>query len=146
EDFVQDISGYTTLAVRRKGGKITVTAIPIPMLKTIEAARTGRTEGPLILTRSGNQQTRNGAYDWIKRLCKKAGLPAEVHPHSLRHTFVTTLVEAGLAILDVQKSAGHADIRTTEWYYRRPPTLDQHGSHLASRTYAAAASLVLKFS
>lgn len=138
EDLTEDVSGYTLLNVQRKGGKVTTEAIPVPLLRVIDAARAGRTTGPLIITRAGRQQTRNGAYDWIKRLCKKAGLPAEIHPHSLRHTAVTTLVDAGLPMHEVQEFARHADIRSTEWYYRRRGTPDQHGAHIAARMYAAA--------
>ncbi|WP_144795679.1 tyrosine-type recombinase/integrase [Microbacterium paludicola] len=139
DDLTEDPSGYTLLSVRRKGGKITTEAIPVPLLRVLDAARDGRTTGPLILTRAGNQQTRNGAYDWIKRLCRKVGLPAEIHPHSLRHTAVTTLVDAGLPMHEVQAFARHADIRSTEWYYRRRGTPDQHASHIAARMYAAVA-------
>lgn len=139
EDLTEDASGYTLLTVRRKGGKVTTETIPVPLLRVIEAARDGRTTGSLILTRSGRQQTRNGAYDWIKRLCRKAGLPAEIHPHSLRHTAVTTLVDAGLPMHEVQEFARHADIRSTQWYYRRRGTPDQHGAHIAARMYASAA-------
>lgn len=139
EDLTEDASGYTLIDVRRKGGKVTTETIPVPLLRVLHAAADGRTDGPLIVTRRGAQQTRNGAYDWIKRLCKKAGLPSEIHPHSLRHTAVTTLVDAGLPMHEVQAFARHADIRSTEWYYRRRGTPDQHGSHIAARMYAAAA-------
>lgn len=139
EDLSEDSSGYTLLTVTRKGGKVTTETIPVPLLRVIEDARAGRTTGPLILTRTGRRQTRNGAYDWIKRLCKKAGLPAEIHPHSLRHSAITTLVDAGLPMHEVQQFARHADIRSTEHYYRRRGTPDQHGAHITARAYAAAA-------
>lgn len=138
EDLFDDLSGYTLLTVKRKGGKVTTETIPVPLLRVVEAARGGRSSGPLILTRAGHAQTRNGAYDWVKRLCRKAGLPDDIHPHSLRHTAVTTLVDAGLPMHEVQEFARHADIRSTEWYYRRRGTPDQHGSHIAARMYAAA--------
>lgn len=139
EDLTEDPSGYTLLTVRRKGGKTTTETIPVPLLRVIENARGDRTEGPLILTRTGRQQNRNGAYHWIKQLCRKAGLPADVHPHSLRHTAVTTLVDAGLPMHEVQEFARHADIRSTQWYYRRRGTPDQHGAHITARMYASAA-------
>jgi integrase len=38
---------------------------------------------------------------------------AKMHPHMLRHTFVTTMVDAGISLRDVQFAARHADPRTT---------------------------------
>lgn len=138
EDLTEDQSGYTLLTVTRKGGKVTVETIPVPLLRVLHAAIGGRTTGPLVITKRGTQQTRHGAYHWIKRLCGKAGLPDTIHPHSLRHTAITTLVDAGLPIHEVQEFARHADIRSTEHYYRRRGTPDQHGAHITARMYAAA--------
>ena len=41
-----------------------------------------------------------------------------VHPHMLRHTYVTTMLDAGVDLRDVQIAAGHADPRTTMRYDR----------------------------
>jgi hypothetical protein len=42
------------------------------------------------------------------------------HPHMLRHTFVTTMLDAGVDLRDVQIAARHADPRTTTRYDRAP--------------------------
>ncbi|MCC2033052.1 tyrosine-type recombinase/integrase [Microbacterium allomyrinae] len=139
EDFTEDAIGYILVTVTRKGGKVRTMPIPVPLLRILERARDGRTAGPLILTRRGNRQTRNGAYFWIKELCRKAGLPDNVHPHSLRHSYATALVRAGMSIVDTQESMDHADIRTTMHYYHQPMNHDRHGAHVAARVFASAA-------
>ncbi|WP_194385206.1 tyrosine-type recombinase/integrase [Microbacterium luteum] len=114
--------------------------VPVPLLRIIERARGGRTVGAIVVTKRGNQQTRNGAYVWVKTLAKRAGLPENVHPHSLRHGAVSALVDAGVPMHEAQEFAGHADIRTTAHYYHRPLTLDQHGAHVTARVFAGAAA------
>ena len=140
EDIREDNLGYTTLTVTRKGGKEATVPVPVPLLRIIERARGGRTMGTIVVTKRGNPQTRNGAYLWVKTLAKRAGLPENVHPHSLRHGAVSALVDAGVPMHEAQEFAGHADIRTTAHYYHRPLTLDQHGAHVTARVFAGAAA------
>ena len=47
------------------------------------------------------------------------------HPHMLRHTFVTTMLDAGVDLRDVQIAARHADPRTTMRYDRARKNLDR---------------------
>ena len=49
-----------------------------------------------------------------------------MHPHILRHTFVTTMLDAGVDLRDVQIAARHADPRTTMRYDRARKNLDRH--------------------
>ncbi|MEV8269173.1 tyrosine-type recombinase/integrase [Microbacterium oleivorans] len=138
EHLTVDPLGYTVITARRKGGRVTTSPIPVPLLRVIERAKGDRMSGPLILTRRGNRQTRHGAYDWVRRLCVRAGLPPETHPHTLRHASATALVEAGMPVHEVQDFMAHADVRTTMHYYRRPRSLDQHGAHVTARLFASA--------
>lgn len=138
EDIRRDDAGYTTVTVLRKGGAIREMPIPIPVLRAVERARGGRESGPLILTAAGRQQTRNGAYFWMKELARKAGLPSETSPHSLRHAAITAFVRSGATIFEAQRFADHADIRTTRIYYHETVHHDQHGSHAVARYYASA--------
>ena len=48
-----------------------------------------------------------------------------LHPHMLRHTFVTTMLDAGVDLRDVQIAARHADPRTTMRYDRARKNLDR---------------------
>jgi integrase/recombinase XerD len=71
----------------------------------------------LFLNAQGGALTRAGAFLILKRRAEKAGLdPARVHPHLLRHSFATHLLEGGADLRSVQEMLGHADLSTTELY------------------------------
>jgi site-specific recombinase XerD len=71
----------------------------------------------LFLNAQGGALTRAGAFLILKRLAAKAGLdPERVHPHLLRHSFATHLLEGGADLRSVQEMLGHADLGTTELY------------------------------
>jgi integrase/recombinase XerD len=71
----------------------------------------------LFLNAQGGALTRAGAFLILRRLAEQAGLdPARVHPHLLRHSFATHLLEGGADLRSVQEMLGHADLATTELY------------------------------
>jgi len=71
----------------------------------------------LFLNAKGGPLTRAGAFLILRRLAEKAGLePERVHPHLLRHSFATHLLEGGADLRSVQEMLGHADLATTELY------------------------------
>ena len=71
----------------------------------------------LFLNAKGGALTRAGAFLILRRLAAKAGLePERVHPHLLRHSFATHLLEGGADLRSVQEMLGHADLATTELY------------------------------
>ena len=71
----------------------------------------------LFLNAQGGPLTRAGAFLILRRLAAKAGLePERVHPHLLRHSFATHLLEGGADLRSVQEMLGHADLSTTELY------------------------------
>lgn len=53
-----------------------------------------------------------------------------MHPHMLRHTFVTTMLDADVSLRDVQIAARHADQRTTMRYDRTRKSRDRHPNHI----------------
>jgi integrase/recombinase XerD len=76
-----------------------------------------RTRPELFLNARGGPLTRAGAFLILRRLAEKAGLdPLRVHPHLLRHSFATHLLEGGADLRSVQEMLGHADLSTTELY------------------------------
>jgi integrase/recombinase XerD len=71
----------------------------------------------LFLNARGGPLTRAGAFLVLRKLAAAAGLePERVHPHLLRHSFATHLLEGGADLRSVQEMLGHADLATTELY------------------------------
>ena len=90
-----------------------------------------RLGGPLLLNRRGLRIDRHAATRRFRHLAVDAGvrLP-RMHPHMLRHTFVTTMLDAGVDLRDVQIAARHADPRTTMRYDRARKNLDRHPNYI----------------
>jgi integrase/recombinase XerD len=62
----------------------------------------------------------------LRRLAEVAGVKLpRMHPHMLRHTFVTTMLDAGVDVRDPHLAARHADPRTTMRYDRARKNLDR---------------------
>jgi integrase/recombinase XerD len=71
----------------------------------------------LFLNANGGPLTRAGVFLILRGLAAKAGLePERIHPHLLRHSFATHLLEGGADLRAVQEMLGHADLATTELY------------------------------
>jgi integrase/recombinase XerD len=71
----------------------------------------------LFLNSRGGGLTRAGAFLILRTLAQRAGLePSRVHPHLLRHSFATHLLDGGADLRSVQEMLGHADLATTELY------------------------------
>jgi integrase len=71
------------------------------------------------------------AWRLLRCLAAKA-VPAKaesLHPHDLRHAFVTLSLDAGASLRDVQDAAGHANLRTTRRYDRARYNLDKHPTY-----------------
>jgi integrase/recombinase XerD len=76
-----------------------------------------RHRAELFLNAQGGPLTRAGAFLILRKLAGKAGLdPERIHPHLLRHSFATHLLEGGADLRSVQEMLGHADLATTELY------------------------------
>jgi site-specific recombinase XerD len=130
--------GHRVLRIVRKGGKASTEPLSPIVLRALEDYVAERTTGPLFLNAQGSERLSYSiAYKLIRRLARRAGIPAadRISPHSLRHSFATELLGAGVPLQDVQDAMGHADPRTTRAYDRSRHNLDRHP------TYAMATHL-----
>jgi integrase/recombinase XerD len=70
----------------------------------------------LLLSRRGKRLRRERIWELVKRYALRAGAPASIGPHTLRHSFATHLLAGGADLRQVQEMLGHASIRTTQIY------------------------------
>ena len=108
--------GHRTGTVVGKGSKVAVIPLPPRVGPAIDLAVDERLQGPALLSRSGQRLDRHGATRIVRRLARRAGIVKRISPHSLRHSFITAALDAGVPLRDVQIAARHADPRTTTRY------------------------------
>jgi site-specific recombinase XerD len=87
---------------------------------------------------SGRRLDRHAATRIVRRLAKRAGITKHISPHSLRHSFITAALDAGVPLRDVQIAARHADPRTTTRYDRARNNLDRHTAYVVTAFVAGA--------
>lgn len=75
-----------------------------------------RDDNFLFLNNHGEVITRVGFFKILKQLALDAGIEKNISPHTLRHSFATHLLEAGVDIRLIQEMLGHEDIATTQIY------------------------------
>jgi integrase/recombinase XerD len=73
-------------------------------------------EDYVFLSKLGSSLSRVMIFLILKDLTKKVGIEQNIHPHTLRHSFATHLVEGGADLRAVQEMMGHKSITTTEIY------------------------------
>lgn len=129
---LSDERGHRVLRVVRKGGVVALVPLAPRVAAAVADLVDGRTEGPIFVTRSGARLDRHAAWKVIRRLAKDAGIAKTISPHSLRHTFVTCSLDAGVPLHVVQDAAGHASPTTTQRYNRARHSLDGHATYALS--------------
>jgi len=122
--------GHRVLRITCKGGRTSTEPLAPPTVRALDTYLDDHLPaGPLFLDRTG---TRRLAY--TTALGRSSASPAppadDITPHSLRHTFVTEALAAGVPLQDVQDAAGHRDPRTTRRYDRSRHNLDRHPTYV----------------
>ncbi|MEU6586536.1 tyrosine-type recombinase/integrase [Nocardia sp. NPDC046763] len=123
--------GHRVLRTVGKGSKIALVPLPPAVGRAIDRAVADRVRGPILLNLRGRRMDRHCATRRLRLLAEVSvvRLP-KLHPHMLRHTFVTTMLDAGVDLRDVQIAARHADPRTTMRYDRARTNLDRHPNYI----------------
>jgi hypothetical protein len=101
-------------------------SVPVggPALQALRAWREMRPgvaaadEPALFVSRRGTRLTQSQVRSRLKALALEAGLPTHVHPHMLRHSFASHLLQSSGDLRAVQELLGHAHIATTQVYTR----------------------------
>jgi integrase/recombinase XerD len=69
-----------------------------------------------VLSTRGNRLSRMRIWEIVREQADRAGIPPDIGPHTLRHSFATHLVAGGVDLRHVQEMLGHASIATTQRY------------------------------
>jgi len=111
----------SSVRVRGKGNKERIAVFGGPCAQAIkgylEKEREPATSGePLFTNRQGRRLTTRTVQNIIKRWAKSAGLPPDISPHTLRHSFATHMLDGGADLKTVQQLLGHENLATTQIY------------------------------
>ncbi len=98
-------------------GRAACAAVERYLRESRSALARGRTTSRLFLNRRGQPISRMGFFRILRRRGAAAGFdPHRLHPHLLRHSFATHLLQAGASLRIVQELLGHRSLTTTEIY------------------------------
>ncbi|MGZ4453621.1 MAG: site-specific tyrosine recombinase XerD [Nocardioides sp.] len=114
-----------TVLLRGKGGKERLVPLGSYARTAVEAylsrSRPGLVAsstpgGALFLNSRGGRLSRQSAWTVLVRAADRAGVSADVSPHTMRHSFATHLLDGGADVRVVQELLGHASVTTTQIY------------------------------
>ena len=115
-----------TVRVEGKGGKTRFVPAGEPALRSVTrylergrpALATADEEHALLLSKSGRRLSTSDVRRRLKVWARHASQQGAVHPHALRHSFATHLLEGGADLRAIQELLGHSSISTTQVYTR----------------------------
>ena len=115
---------HNAFIVRGKGDKERVALLGRPAHHWLRrylrdgrpSLRSPKTEDWLWLNRFGGALSARAVQLSVGRYAERAGLPKDVHPHLLRHSFATHMLDGGADVRVVQELLGHSSVSTTQIY------------------------------
>jgi len=114
-----DLDGKT-IRVTGKGGHERVVplndAVVLALRRYCLERRVIKKEEGFFQSRNRRRMSRNGIYDRVRSHSRKARIGKNVSPHTLRHSFATHLVKAGVDLLTLRDLLGHRQITSTQIY------------------------------
>ncbi|MCE5277231.1 MAG: tyrosine recombinase XerC [Planctomycetaceae bacterium] len=121
---IEDLDEFSeALRIRGKGKKERLVPLGSKAIEAINAwlkARTGEfgaaEHGPLFVNRSAQRLTDRSVRRKLDKYLLIAGIPLNISPHALRHSFATHMLNAGADLRCVQELLGHASLSTTQIY------------------------------
>ncbi|MDD5699454.1 MAG: site-specific tyrosine recombinase XerD [Victivallaceae bacterium] len=113
-----------TIRVKGKGNKERLIPVGRTALRLLERYLTevrpqlakNPAEATLFLSINGKKLNREWIWNIVKAVAQRAGIDKNIHPHTLRHSFASHLLENGADLRVIQEMLGHADISTTQIY------------------------------
>jgi integrase/recombinase XerD len=123
---VDDLDRHSgAVILRGKGGKSRLAPVGSYALRAVDdylvrarpgLVAAGRGTARLFLNSRGGTLARQSAWSILRAAAERAGLPGELSPHTLRHSFATHLLDGGADVRVVQELLGHASVTTTQVY------------------------------
>jgi tyrosine recombinase XerC len=121
---IADLSlGTAEIRVWGKGSKERIVLMGVPAIAALQAyinkgrvALKGEKKGALFINRYGARIPERRVQKVLEKYAARAGIEKRVHPHSLRHTFATHLLDGGADLRVVQELLGHARLSSTQIY------------------------------
>ena len=114
-----DLTEQSLSVLQGKGGKqrnLPIGSKAITAIKKWLDYRPATIEQALFTSNQGKRLGQRSVQLRLDRWCKKIGLPEHVHPHMLRHSFASHLLESSQDIRAIQELLGHSNITTTQIY------------------------------
>ena len=121
-DLITRGDGGGQITVFGKGGKTRVVLIPAGLWTDLAALTAGADpDAPVFVSREGGALDASQAHRVVKQAAARAGLPAAVSAHWLRHAHVSHALDRGAPAHLVQTTMGHASLATTSRYAHARP-------------------------